>query len=33
MIAEAPNKCGDGLIVVDVGDGYSCFQEAADVVT
>jgi hypothetical protein len=33
MIAEAPNKCGDGLIVVDVGDGYLCFQEAADVVT
>jgi hypothetical protein len=33
MIVEAPNKCGDGLIVVDVGDGYPCFQEAADVVT
>jgi hypothetical protein len=24
MIAEAPDKHGDGLIVVDVGDGYLC---------
>jgi hypothetical protein len=33
MIAEAPNKCKDGLIVVDDGDGYPCLREAADVVT
>jgi hypothetical protein len=32
MIAEAPDKHGDGFIVVDVGDGYPCFQEAVDVV-
>jgi hypothetical protein len=33
MIAEAPDKHGDGLIVVDVGDGYTCLREATDVVT
>jgi hypothetical protein len=24
MIAEAPDKCRDGLIIVDVGDRYPC---------
>jgi hypothetical protein len=24
MIVEAPDKSGDGLIIVDVGDGYPC---------
>jgi hypothetical protein len=33
MIAEAPDKHKDGLIVVDVEDGYLCLREAADVVT
>jgi hypothetical protein len=33
MIAEATDKHGDGLIVVDVGDGYPFLQDAMDVVT
>jgi hypothetical protein len=32
MVAEASDKCGDGFIAIDVGDGYPRFQEAADVV-
>jgi hypothetical protein len=33
MIVEAHDKHGDGLIVVDVGDGYPCLRDVADVVT
>jgi hypothetical protein len=33
MIVEAPDKHEDGLIIVDVGDGYLCLREAVDVVT
>jgi hypothetical protein len=33
MIVEALDKRKDGLIIVDVGDGYPCLREAADVVT
>jgi hypothetical protein len=33
MIAEVADKHRDGLIVVDVGDGYPCLQKAMDVVT
>jgi hypothetical protein len=32
MVAEAPDKRRDGFIAIDVGDGYPCFREAADVV-
>jgi hypothetical protein len=32
MVAEASDEHGDNFIVVDVRDGYPCFQEAADVV-
>jgi hypothetical protein len=31
-MAEVSDKRGDSFIVVDVRDGYPCFQEAADVV-
>jgi hypothetical protein len=33
MIVEAPDKHEDGLIIVDVGDGYPCLREATNVVT
>jgi hypothetical protein len=33
MIAKAHDKHGDGLIVVDLRDGYPCLRDAADVVT
>jgi hypothetical protein len=33
MIAEALDKRRDGLIIVDVGDGYPCLREVVDVVT
>jgi hypothetical protein len=32
MIEEAPDKRGDGLIIVDVGDGYPCLRKATDAV-
>jgi hypothetical protein len=31
MVAEASDKRGDGFIAIDIGDGYSRFQEAVDV--
>jgi hypothetical protein len=33
MVVKAFDKCGDGFIAVDVGDGHPHFQTAADVVT
>ena len=31
MVMESSGESGDGLVVLDVGDGVPCFREAPDV--